>query len=204
MGFLRAMFGPSRDEVWSRLAGQVGGRFEDRGFWGGGGRVQVDVGEWTVTLDTYTVSTGKHSTTYTRLRAPYVNRDGLRFSIRRRHLFDGIGRMLGLQDVEVGHRAFDDAFVIKATDESKVRRLFANADLRRLLEAQPDVLLEVRDDEGWFGAKFPDGVDELRFQAHGVIRDEARLRALFDLFAETLHTLCHVGSAYGDDPRLRL
>jgi hypothetical protein len=158
-----------------------------------------------VTLDTYTVSSGKHSTTYTRLRAPYVNPDGFRFNIRRKvPVFDDIGRLLGGQDVEVGHRQFDEAFIIQGTDPHRLRRLFDNPEMRRLLEAQPDVSLQVKDDEGWFGTKFPDGVDELYFRAHGIVRDEARLRALFDLFSETLETLCKIGSAYERDPRLTL
>ncbi len=203
MSMLRMMFGPSRAEVWSRVASRVGGRYEDGGFWGKD-RVTAEVGEWTVTLDTYTVSTGKSSHTYTRMRAPYVNPDGFRFSVRRKHLFDGIGALLGLQDVEVGHREFDEAFVIQGSDEGKLRRLFQNRELRRLLEAQPQVCLQVKDDEGWFATRFPEGVDELHFLVHGTIRDEARLEALFALFAETLQTLCHIGSAYEDDPGLRL
>jgi hypothetical protein len=64
------------------------------------------------------------------------------------------------------------------------------------------MLLEVCDDEGWFGAKFPEGVDELRFLAGGIIKDVARLKQLYDLFAEVLNHLCRIGSAYEDDPGL--
>ena len=47
---------------------------------------------------------------------------------------------------------------------------------------------------------FPQQTDELCFTALGVIKDVDRLKRLYDLFAETLHTLCHIGSAYEDDP----
>jgi hypothetical protein len=208
MGILRKMFGPSREEVWSRLAEQIGARYEDRGFWKGGGRVVADVGEWTVTMDVYTETSGDPDSqmhhAYTRLRAPYVNPDGFRFSVRRKHLFDGIGKLLRRQDVEIGHRAFDEAFVVKATDEGKVRRLLRNKVLREMLEDLPDVHLEVRDDEGWFGPRFPDGVDELHLLVSGVVTDADLLEGYFDLFAETLHGLCHVGAAYEDDPGLDL
>jgi len=70
--------------------------------------------------------------------------------------------------------------------------------------AQPALDLEVRDSEGFFGPKFPANVDELRFQVVGVIRDVALLKGLFDLFAETLNYLCHMGSAYENDPQLAL
>lgn len=62
----------------------------------------------------------------------------------------------------------------------------------------------MKDDEGWFGATFPEGVDELYFQVLGVIRDLDRLKSLFDLFAEILNELCHIGSAYENDPNITL
>ncbi|HBO44212.1 MAG TPA: DUF3137 domain-containing protein, partial [Planctomycetaceae bacterium] len=51
---------------------------------------------------------------------------------------------------------------------------------------------------------FPEGVDELWFQVIGVITDIDRLKSLYYLFAETLNHLCHIGSAYEDDPKLEL
>jgi hypothetical protein len=70
------------------------------------------------------------------------------------------------------------------------------------MQRQPSVHLTVKDDEGWFGATFPKGVDELAFQVPGVIKDVTRLKALYELFAESLNQLCHMGSAYEDDPNL--
>lgn len=161
-------------------------------------------GQWTITLDTVTESTGETSSTYTRMRAPYVNRDRFRFTIYRKGFFTDLGKLLGMQDVDVGHPDFDEAFVIKGDDESRLRALFANGRIRALLQAQPSVYLTVKDDEGWFGASFPDGVDELYFRVGGVIKDVERLKSLYDLFAETLHHLCHIGAAYEDDPNIVL
>jgi hypothetical protein len=204
MSLLRSLFGPSREEVWSALAAEIGARYEDRGFWGGGGRVRAAAGEWTITLDCYVVSNGKQSTTYTRLRAPYVNPSGLRFTIRRAHFLDGLGAILGLQDVEIGHPSFDGAFVVKANDEAAVKRLLRVPGVREAFRSQPRVHLSVKDDEGWFGQEFPEGVDVLQFVEAGVVTDPVRLRSLFDLFATVLHGLCHVGAAYEDDPELDL
>lgn len=200
---LRELFGPSKDEIWKQLSQELGGEFVDGGFWKKD-RVVARVGEWTVTLDTYTVSTGHTHVTYTRIRTPYVNPDGFRFSIRRRSLFSGIGKLLGMQDIEVGDAEFDHEFILKGNDASKVRALFANARIRQLVQTQPSIGFEVKDDEGWFGARFPEGVDELCFQVTGVIKDLERLRSLFDLFSETLQQLCRMGSAYEDEPRVTL
>jgi hypothetical protein len=207
MGFLRQLFGPSKEEIWRQLASEIGAQYVDGGFWKGD-KVQAQHGQWTITLDTYTVShsDGKtsSSTTYTRIRAPYVNKDGFRFTIYRQGFFSDLGKMLGMQDVEVGYSEFDEAFIIKGNDEQKLRALFANSKIRQLLEMQSAVHLTVKEDEGWFSTKFPEGVDELYFSVMGVIKDIERLKSLYFLFAEILNHLCHIGSAYEDDPHLEL
>lgn len=203
MGVLRKIFGPGKEEMWRRLCDEIGAEYVEGGFWKGD-KVRGRLGEWTITLDTYTVSTDKSSITYTRLRAPYVNQDGFRFSIYRKNIFSGIGKFFGLQDIEVGYPEFDDNFIIKGNNEEAVRALFDNVTIRELIEQQPQIHLEVRADEGWFGAEFPAGVDELYFRVVGVIKDVERLKDLYHLFAETLNQLCHIGSAYEDDPQLVL
>jgi len=202
--FLRKLFGPSKDEIWNLLAQQIGGDFQQGEWLKNRARVDAKVGQWIVTLDTYAVSTGKSTVVFTRLRAPYVNRDGFRFTITRANIFSPIARTLGFQDVEVGEPEFDKAFVIKSNDESRVRTFLADADLRAQLSLQPKLTLSVLDDEGYFGTAFPEGVDELKFHTIGVIKDLVILHQLFELFATTLNRLCHIGSAYEDDPKIRL
>ena len=128
MGLLRQLFGPSKEDIWRQLCNEIGAQYVKGGFWKGD-KVQAHYGQWTVTLDTYTetYSDGNtaHSTFYTRLRAPYVNKDGFRFTIYRKSVFSGLGKVLGMQDVEVGYPEFDEAFVIKGNDETKLRALFA-------------------------------------------------------------------------------
>ena len=202
MGTLRRLFGPSRREIWQQLSADIQGRYVSS-FWTGD-KVHGTHGEWTVTLDTYVVSTGKTYITFTRMRAPYVNPGGFRFTIYRKSIFSGIATMLGMQDIEIGDPEFDEAFVIKGTDERPVKALFANPHIRELMEQQRNIHLTVKDDEGWFGASFPDGVDELYFAVPGVIRDLDRLKLLYELFAEVLEQLCATGSAYERDPRVQL
>jgi hypothetical protein len=205
MGFLRNLFGPSRDEIWQQFAAAVGGNFAEGGFLSGS-KVEASHGQWIVTLDTYTVSTGKSAVIFTRMRAPYVNPDGFRFNIYRRGIFSELGKRLGMQDVTVGYPQFDDDFIIKGSGESGLRRLFANAKIRELIAAQPDINFSVQDDAQrfWGGRNFPPGVDELYFQVVGVIKDVDRLKLLYDLFSETLDELCRMGSAYEKDPGVKL
>jgi hypothetical protein len=193
------LFGPGYREVWSVLAEEIGGTYRKR-RWTMPDRIDVSVGKWQLTLDVY--SDGENA--YTRMRAPYVNADGFRFLVFRKHLLSPLAEKLGFQDVLVGHPDFDEAFIIRGTSEHKLQQLFANARLRALLSAQLRVHFEVRDDEGWFHQRFPEGVDELRFMVPGVMKDIDQLKGLFDLFGETLHTLCGIGSARQDDPGVRL
>jgi len=193
-------FGPSKDEVWRQLGEEIGAEFVEGGFWKGGSKVQVHVGPWTVTLDTHTDSSTDHSVHYTRMRAPYVNPEGFRFTIYRKGFFSDLGKLLGMQDIEVGDPEFDEAFIIKGNDEHRLQVLFADSKIRQMIQDQPQIRLEVKDSEGWSGPKFPENVDELHFQVVGVIKDVDRLKALFDLFAAVLNQLCKIGSAYKQEP----
>lgn len=197
------LFGPSKREIWQQLAEEIQADYVNNGFWGGD-RVEVHVDNWVVVLDTYTVSTGKSSITYTRMRAPFVNLDNFYFKIYRAGLFSDLGKMLGMEDINVGYEEFDEDFIIKGNSEEKLRQLFANESIRALIQDQPQISLEIKDDEGFFKAHFPEGVDELYFQVTGVIKDIDRLKELYELFAEVLKQLCSMGSASTEEPGVEI
>lgn len=203
MGLLRELFGPSKDEIWSQLSQEIGADYQKSGFFTQG-KVVLSHRQWEITLDTYIVSTGKSSTTYTRIRAPYVNQDGFRFNIYRKSVFSWLGKLLSMQDIETGDAFFDEEFIIQGNPEDLVQRLLANVKIRQLIQNQPSIHFQVKDDEGWFGKTFPDGVDELYFQTYGVIKDRDRLKNLFDLFSSVLDELCLLGSAYEKEPGMTL
>jgi hypothetical protein len=199
----RHFFHLDREDLWRQLSAEIGGEFVDGGFWKGD-KVQARVRNWTITLDRYVVSTGHAHISYTRMRAPFVSRDGLRFKIYRRGLFSGLGKALGMQDIEAGHSSlFDEDFIIQGNDETKIRALLANPEIRRLVNEQPRIRLELKDDEGTFRNVFPEGVDELHFLAYE-IRDLEGLKRLYDLFAEVLEQLHEIGSASAEDPGVEL
>jgi hypothetical protein len=199
MGLLRQIFGPSREEIWRQLSSEIGAQYVESSFLKGS-KVQIHHGQWTITLDMFYCN----KITYTRIRAPYINKDRFQFTIYRKGFFSDLGKLLGMQDVEVGYPEFDEDFIIKGNDKQKLRALFANPKIRQLLEMQPSVHLTVKDDEGWFSKTFPKGVDELYFSVADVIKDVERLKSLYYLFAEVLNQLCHIGSAYENDPQLEL
>ena len=191
-------FGVREDEIWNDFAGSLSEDAMGPASWQGNKQV-AKVGGWSVTLDTVAEHMDAAGVLRTRLRAPYVNKDGFRFAVSRETLFRELGKLLGMQDIETGDPVFDKRFVVKTNDEQKVKRLLAEPRLRELIERYPDIHLQVKDDDGWFGHEFPSGVDELYLETPGVVVDRAELRGLFELFAACLHQLCLIGSAYEGD-----
>ncbi|MCC6409413.1 MAG: DUF3137 domain-containing protein [Planctomycetes bacterium] len=200
---MKKWFHDSRPEIWKQLSAELGGRYT-HGKWMKGDRIDVSHGEWMVTFDTYVIIVNKVPVPFTRLRAPFLNSEKMRLKVYRASIFTELGKFFGMQDLTIGDAQFDKDFVLKGNDERRVREFLANEKLRALLSAQKDVTLSVEDDEGWFGAKFPENTDELRVVIHGHEKNPERLRELFTLFAEGLDQLCRIGSAYEDAPTLKL
>tara|TARA_Y100001934_G_C12386251_1_gene796023 strand:+ start:9994 stop:10410 length:417 start_codon:yes stop_codon:yes gene_type:complete len=138
------------------------------------------------------------------MRAPFINKDGLYFKIYRESMFSGMGRFFGMQNLEIGDPYFDDAFVIKGNDAHKLKQMLADPELKSLFDQQRSICLEVKDDEGWFGGNFPQGVDELYFSRVGVMKDVHELKALFKLFCAVPDRLVRIDSAYENDPNVTL
>lgn len=198
------LFGPPKDEVWKNLCAEIGADFIDGGFWKGD-KVELRVADaWMITLDVFSVLRGKRRQKYTRLRVPFVSLDDLRFLIYRKGLFTGLGKMLGVQDIEVGDSVFDEAFVIQGNNEAKVRALFANHEIQNLLHYQPEVRFEVRDNQGRFWETLPESVDVLQFQVEDVLKDVNRLKGLFYLFMEVLQELYLQGTVSRMDTGVKL
>ncbi|HET9377798.1 MAG TPA: hypothetical protein VFO40_22695 [Chthoniobacterales bacterium] len=198
MPILERFFGQTRDRIWEQLAQEIGGNFYDGGFWLGDSKVRAQVGDWIITLDTYRDAAGA---TFTRLRAPFVNKDGFVFSIFREDSFED-RRSRDTQDLEVDQPDFDETFVIKSNNVEEVKKLFSDEKIRQHLEKQPQVFFSAAKESGWYSKDFPDGIGELLFQVRGQIKDLARLKELYALFGETLDQLCRIGAATHDDPGL--
>jgi len=187
----------SPSKCWRQFCDQVGGEFVPGGFWRGA-HAQFRHEPWTITLESFT---DEENSIYTQMRAPFKNKDGFRFTIFRKTFLSDLGKKLGMQDIEIGEPEFDDAFIIQGNDVTKLRALFGNPTIRRLIEQQPDVHLTVRDDEGWLGGPLPKGVHELCFRVPGEIDDVDWFLSYHDLLVEILDHLGQTGSASGWPPR---
>jgi hypothetical protein len=93
-------------------------------------------------------------------------------------------------------------FVLQGNDENRLKTLCGNTGFKDLIVSEPGIHLFVRDSGDWFREEFPAGVDELVLEVEGEVKHLERLKRLYALFSNTIHVLCHIGSAYEDDPDL--
>lgn len=187
---LRRLFGSAQREIWDQLGREIGAEVE-HDFWTGT-EVRAAVRDWTVTLD----STRDATMRFTRMRAPYANPAGFRFTLHPDGFFNSVAKFFGMQDVEVGHPDFDERFIIKGNDPERLVALFDDDAIRELVMEQPSIFLTVRDDDGWFDDSFEGETDLLEFLCADIVEDRERLHGLFALFGAVLDRLCLLGEAY--------
>jgi hypothetical protein len=201
------IFGPSTKEVWKQLSEEINANYIEGSLFKGL-RIEHTYNNWTIYLDTYTVSytvsTGKSSITYTRMRAPFINLKDFYFKIYRRGIISNIGKTLGMQDIEIGYNWFDNDFIIKGNNEVLLRRFFQNHKIRDIIEKQSKILFEIKDNEGKFGPKFKDNESELSFIVVGVIKDKDRIKNLFDLFIKVINEFESIGITVNQTPEVKL
>jgi len=76
-------------------------------------------------------SPGKQKTTYSRFHMN-VTDPGFEFVITRQDLLNNIGKLLGMEDLEIGDEAFDKAFIIKTNSRDRFIEVF-NFEIRENL-----------------------------------------------------------------------
>ena len=136
-----------RDEAWGQFASEIRAEFVDGGFFRSS-KVQARAKEWTVILDTYSVSSGGDSReTCTRMRTSLRNQDGFQFTGFRTGLISKLDKTLGAQRIDIGDPEFDRDFVVQGNNESKVLALFANQRICQLIQAQRSMRTGVRKNE---------------------------------------------------------
>jgi hypothetical protein len=122
-----------QQQAWSSAAEEIGGQFTPQvGEWYEGKTMQINaqLDSIPVLVDHYTVSNGKTSTSYTRLRAIASSPFELHLHIYKEGFFSTLGKAFGTQDVIIGEPTFDSTFIIKASDE-EICKAWINADIQR-------------------------------------------------------------------------
>ena len=162
--------GQRRQAAFKQVARDLGGRYL------GSGKVEAHIEKWTVNLQVSSTSDGKHTYTYTRMHAPFENRDAFELSLFQAGAAGRVPTALVAQDIHTGDPGFDGAFTIWSNNPSKARNLLADARIRQMIQQQPGIRLTVKG-------------RELQFETKGAVGDVSRLEALFDLFKVLLSAL---------------
>lgn len=116
----------------------------------------------------------------TTLTAPVRTTNGFKFAIHQQHFIDDIGKFFGMQDVVIGYPEFDERFIIKTNDEAKVKALFADTTVRKVLASLPDFTFEIQHDES---VEVP---SQLQLFIEDAITEPASLRCVYHAFYEVL------------------
>ncbi len=200
---LRNLFAPSRSQIWAEVAKHTGAKIYDDSRYRAG-KMILRHRNWHIVLDILKQGSGKNNARFTRIRAPYITKDGFTFNIYREGFFSNLGKQLGMEDFEVGYPDFDEQFIIKGNDYYKLMKFLDNQNIRSLMQRHPKVSLEALDTEGFLISRYPKDVYKLEFIVRGVIKDVELLVILFFLFKETLDQLVEIGAAYERDPEVML
>ena len=208
-----SMSDPKIVEVLREVSGMIGAEYVEGEHrpWSpdhSHGRCLARAGPWTITIGIFIRHlTGECSTTWTEEHAPYVRPGGFRFTILPADFLSRFLKKFGLLPViDVGFRDFDEAFLLKATDEEAVKSLFADGCLRRLFLAQPSLTMEVYDRSmPWAFASgslrdLPDHLALLYCREGRAILDVEQLKGLFDMSLAVLECSCEVGLALREPP----
>jgi hypothetical protein len=138
------------------------------------------------------------------MRAPFVAVDGLSFRLRRRTLWDELRRIVAIDPVSTSDPTFDARHSGEANDPARLAAFLADHKLRNALLAADVREYSVKHREEGFGARLPDGVDELYLEVDGIVREHERLLSMRAALKRGLARLVELGSAEPRDPLVRL
>ena len=160
-----------------------------------GDEVHLQHGPWKVVLDTYVVSTGQVTITYTRAKALYVAKNDFTLRISGRNIFTRIAELFGFYGLLVGDEEFERKYRIKTSNDPRARSLMTDRQLLELIMVQPSLQLTIRRLSWRRRRKMGDGVRVVTVETTGVIKEPDRLANYVRLVAATLDQLAKIGGA---------
>jgi hypothetical protein len=183
MGILKKILPPIREDALRQFCYDIGGKFLE------GGALQVNkvqacIREHTITFDTYTVAISEYGIIYTRVCAPYIDKDSFRFKIYQKGFGEDIVNSFSLPRIKVGSPEFDNEYIVRSNHAEKTRSLFSNSAIKELVRSQTPFSLEIKKvhpNKECYSKEV-----ELYFEAPTIINDTEHFKMLYRLFAETL------------------
>ena len=164
-----------------------------------------------VVLDTIAAPGSKNQTPrpLTRFRTLFESKEGFRFKIYPENgdVFEKGLKFFGLmKDVEIGQPEFDAQFIMRGTDDQRIKQFFSDPTLQQLLEPMPpfSVLQVLDNDPNFFKKRLPKGVDILTWSFRGVADNLEMLRSMRALFHYTLARMIELDIAAATPPDVEI
>ncbi|MUV04012.1 hypothetical protein GN157_09855 [Flavobacterium rakeshii] len=173
-----------KPEKWNEFAQYINGEYIKNSAWHSAKTIKKYKGH-SVIFDNYTTYQTVSNTTitqvFTRLTIPLNINYEFSFEIYRKNLITSIGKLFGMQDIEVGHTKFDRDFIIKSNNGFKIKQILNNKEVRESIEQFKGVYITTSKKEGIFGKKLPKSKTELTLYTYDDITDFEMLKAFYDL-----------------------
>jgi len=207
MGILReaykSFFGKEDDSVWRQFAEEKKGKYAPVSDH----RVLLKHKEITIAFGAYThytvVGHASNPADYTRGFVEFSSKDDFTFCLRHQGFFENVGKLFGMQDIEIGDSSFDKQFIIKSNDEMRTSLFLSNSIVQDSLQKLRTIRFEITNEEGLWGEKPTDGNYMLYFVSQGKITKIDELNNLHQLFVETIDMLIKTNSMKVEITRTR-
>ena len=161
-----------------------------------GDQIHFEHGPWNVILDTYVVTTGQVTITYTRAQALYVATDDFTLRVTRKNFFTRIAERLGFYGLLVGDKELESKYKIKSSNDPRARSFMMDRRLRDLIMVQPSLQLDIQRLSWGKRRKKGDGVRRVTALTTGAIKDPERLANYIRVVAASLDQLVSIGVAH--------
>jgi hypothetical protein len=109
------------------------------------------------------------------------NPEKLKFKLFKKGVISLVMKLFGMQDIKIGSEEFDREFIIQSNSKSMITEVLTE-NIQKLLLSRGSIMIQLKEDEGWFRDKYPDGTDELYLEVDGVINSIDELSSIFDIF----------------------
>ena len=196
------ILGVSKKDAWQSFADSMGAEVINDGVFKGGIKVRLAYKTWEIVMDTYTVSTGKSSTTYTRVRAIYVAGSEFDFKVFKTSVFTRMARALGRVYAPTGNAHFDETFSVRSLQTEMVKKVFENTKLKEMFFSLKRVYFMSKKSRGRKDTKNVEDECELHYYTGGVIKDNEQLTLIFGVMIFFLDAFEANGIAKSEKPKI--
>lgn len=187
--------------VWMEFAEEHGGSFDD-------GqklfvmRVPVVGKPWCITFHMHQKGVGGAVSDSSAAFLPFKAKGSFSFDLHNRSLVGDASKIFGAQDIEIGEPEFDHEYIIKGSDETIVKKIFAGARIQELIKLQPHIKLFIQDEPKELAehGSVPPGIHVLAFKEKAAINSYERLTLVHDLMLATLEEMLVADLASPQDP----